>query len=232
MSEQFVDLSLPEEFNNTVRLFPLPSVVLFPGVVQGLHIFEPRYREMMSHCMETDQLITMALLNPQLSENPNGDPAIQPVVCIGRVLNATELEDGRFNLFLVGAKRATVTSEPETSYPYRIATVDVHEEVLVTGPSLLRDQVLGRFYDLAEVIPGANKVMLDQFESPELPLNRLVDMICYAAGIDPADQQRVLATFDLEARARLLLELLEQRLAIVRQMDDGGPTFPPEFSLN
>lgn len=232
MAQQFVDLSLPEEFNNTVRLFPLPNVVLFPGVVQGLHIFEARYREMTSHCMETDQLISMAMLNPDRAASPNGDPGIESVICIGRVLSATELDDGRFNLFLVGAQRATVIEEPKTSYPYRIATVDVYEEKLVTGPSLLRDQILGRFYELAELIPGANKAMLDQFESPELPLNRLVDMVCYAAGLDPGDQQLVLATFDLEQRARLLLELLERHLAFVRQMEDGGPKFPPEFSLN
>jgi Lon protease-like protein len=232
MAKQFVDLSLPEDFNNTVRLFPLPNVVLFPGVVQALHVFEPRYREMMSHCMETDQLITMALLNPALPKSPNGDPAIEPVACIGRVLSSTELEDGRFNLFLVGASRATILNEPNTSYSYRIAQVDVFEEDLIVGPDPLREEVLARFVELTNLIPGASDDMLDQFKSPELPLNRLVDMVCYASGLEPADQQSVLAAFDLESRTRLLLKLLEQRLAFVRQMKEGGNQFPPEFSLN
>ena len=47
MAKNFVDLSLPDDFDGTVRLFPLKNVVLFPGVVQAFNIFEPRYREMM-----------------------------------------------------------------------------------------------------------------------------------------------------------------------------------------
>ena len=56
-----VDLNLPKDFDNEVRLFPLPELVLFPGVMQGLHIFEPRYLTMLDDVLKTDhRLIGMA----------------------------------------------------------------------------------------------------------------------------------------------------------------------------
>ena len=57
-----VDLTLPHNFENKVRLFPLPNLVLFPGVMQGLHVFEPRYRQLMDDALAADHLITMAVL--------------------------------------------------------------------------------------------------------------------------------------------------------------------------
>ena len=57
--------SLPEDFGNVVRLFPLPNVVLFPGIVQALQLFEPRYKALVADALETDQLITMALIDSQ-----------------------------------------------------------------------------------------------------------------------------------------------------------------------
>jgi len=52
-----MNLSLPENFDNQVRLFPLPNLVLFPGIVQALHLFEPRYRELIKAALATDELI-------------------------------------------------------------------------------------------------------------------------------------------------------------------------------
>ena len=57
-------LGLPTDFDGIVRLFPLPNLVMFPHVIQALHIFEPRYCEMLSEALESDHLITMAVLEP------------------------------------------------------------------------------------------------------------------------------------------------------------------------
>ena len=53
-----------ENFTGTVRLFPLPNLVLFPNVAQPLHVFEPRYRQLMADSLAADRLIAMALLQP------------------------------------------------------------------------------------------------------------------------------------------------------------------------
>ena len=74
-----------EDFCGTVRLFPLPNLVLFPHVAQPLHIFEPRYRQMTADALEDDRLLAMALLQPD-AEEQGAAPPIHRVVCVGRIL--------------------------------------------------------------------------------------------------------------------------------------------------
>ena len=234
MSEHFVDLSLPEDFDGTVRLFPLRNVVLFPGVVQAFNIFEPRYRKMMEDCLDSDQLITMATVDP-LGSNLDGEPPeIEPVVCIGRVLSSTKLPDGNYNLFLIGVKRAVVLKELDTSLPYRSAEVKVENEDLAEqfNDGISRELILSKFEALLQLIPGVNSQVLEQFKSKTLPLCRLVDMVCYASGMAPDDQHRILSTYDLNRRGAMLLRMLDQRIEAARKSSDSGPSFPPEFSLN
>lgn len=235
MSEHFVDLSLPDDFDGTVRLFPLRNVVLFPGVVQAFNIFEPRYRKMMQDCLGSDQLITMATVDPLGGTLDNDQPDLEPVVCIGRVLSSTKLADGNYNLFLIGVKRAVVVTELDTSLPYRMAEVKVQNEDLgeqFTG-GISRELLLSRFEELLELIPGVNNQVVEQFKSKSLPLCRLVDMVCYASAMEPEDQVSILSTFDLNRRAAMLLRMLDQRIeAAQKKNDNGGPNFPPEFSLN
>ena len=234
MSEHFVDLSLPEDFDGTVRLFPLRNVVLFPGVVQAFNIFEPRYRQMMQDCLDSDKLVTMATVDPLGSKLASGDPEIEPVVCIGRVLSSTKLDDGNYNLFLIGVKRAVVLTELDSSLPYRLAEVKVENEDLKEqfDDGVSRELILSKFEELLQLIPGVNDQVLEQFRSKSLPLCRLVDMVCYASGMDPDDQHRILSAFDLNRRGALLLGMLDQRIAAAQKNNGDGPKFPPEFSLN
>ena len=78
------DLSPLTHFAGTARLFPLPNLVLFPHVMQPLHIFEPRYREMTADALATDRLIALALLQPGWEADYDGKPAVYPVACLGR----------------------------------------------------------------------------------------------------------------------------------------------------
>ncbi len=68
----------PTDFGGTSRLFPLPNLVLFPHVMQPLHVFEPRYREMLQDALTGDHLITMAILEPGWEKNYEGRPAVSP----------------------------------------------------------------------------------------------------------------------------------------------------------
>src|SRR5204863_9636969 len=91
-----------QHFKGTARLFPLPNVVLFPHVVQPLHIFEPRYRQMTADALAGDQLIAPALLRPGWEGDYEGRPATYPVVCVGKIVSEQQLPDGRFNILLRG----------------------------------------------------------------------------------------------------------------------------------
>src|SRR3982751_6181741 len=85
-----------------VPLFPLPNVVLFPRVVLPLHIFEERYKRMTAEVLRGDKRIAMALRRPGWEKDYYGQPAIEPVVCVGQILSHERLEDGRYNFLLQG----------------------------------------------------------------------------------------------------------------------------------
>ena len=124
------EAKLPDYFSGIVRLFPLPNLVLFPGVVQALHIFEPRYRKMMHDLMAADQLVTLCLYKRAEDSVESGSPEVHPVGCIAKVIAHKELDDGRFNLLVLGIKRVRIVRELPVEQPYRMAEVDVLEDEL------------------------------------------------------------------------------------------------------
>jgi ATP-dependent Lon protease len=225
---------LPAGFSNVVRLFPLPNLVLFPGVVQALHLFEPRYRSMMADALAADELITMAYLKPDWQSEMMDRPEIAETVCVGKILSHTELDDGRYNLFLVGAKRARVVKELSRETPYRMAEVEVLEDFDAGSVDLqkLRKRIVGEFRQLAQFRSGWNQEAMDQFVDDDLPFGHLVDMICYSCGALPDQQQAVLETSELGQRGEMVLRLLREQVESVEKEPAQTPDFPPDFSLN
>src|SRR5580693_4178293 len=98
-------------FPGTARLFPLPNMVLFPHVVQPLHIFEPRYRQMTADVLATDRLIAPILLRPGWEDAYDSRPAVHTVGCLGRVVADQILPDGRYNLLVRGISRLQLRGE-------------------------------------------------------------------------------------------------------------------------
>ncbi len=126
MSDLQSAVEWPDDFSGRVRLFPLPNLVLFPHVVQPLHIFEPRYCEMLADSMASDRLIAMALLEPGWEAQYHNKPPIASVVCIGKVVTHTPTADHRHNILLAGLRVRgssgksnavnAVTDRPKWSY--------------------------------------------------------------------------------------------------------------------
>ena len=95
-----------------VPLFPLPNAVLFPGVPLPLHIFEPRYRDMVRDAERGEaRLIGMVLLRGEWRKEYYGCPEIYPVGCAGRMVSVEPLADGRYNILLHGVREFTVVDE-------------------------------------------------------------------------------------------------------------------------
>ena len=88
----------------TIPLFPLPNVVLFPNVYLPLHIFEPRYRQMMDRALSGERVIGMVLLKPGYEHDYERTPPVYQVGCAGSITQFERLPDGRFNLVLKGIK--------------------------------------------------------------------------------------------------------------------------------
>lgn len=123
-----------------VALFPLSNVVLFPRVKTPLHIFEPRYRQLMREVIEGDRRIGMCVVRPEHQDEMPGDPQLFPVGCCGEVAEFQKRPDGRYNLVLLGAWRFRILEEeprPSTRL-YRVALVQPLEDPF---PEPERDRV-------------------------------------------------------------------------------------------
>src|SRR5215210_235786 len=107
-----------------IPVFPLPNVVLFPKTYLPLHIFEPRYRTMVSDAAMNGQCIGMALLKDGWETDYYGHPPVFAMGCVGRLANVQTLADGRSNILLQGLERFTIEQEWYDK-AYREATIAV-----------------------------------------------------------------------------------------------------------
>ncbi len=216
-----------EDFRGTARLFPLPNLVLFPHVIQPLHIFEPRYRQLLADSLADDRLMALALLQPGWEEDYERRPAIFPTVCLGRIFQEERLPDGRYNLLLHGVCRARVREEVKTGKLYRLAHVDLLPDLL-PGSQLAEKELRCR---LGQAVRGwfsaesAALAKLRQLLAGGLGLGALCDVFSFALPLELEVKRQLLEEEHVERRARLLLRHLEARSPPPKR-------FPPDFSAN
>jgi uncharacterized protein len=177
--------------------------VLFPGAALPLHVFEPRYRKMVQDALRTDRTIGMVLLKPGYEDDYQGRPPIYALGCSGRIVEDERLEDGRFNILLLGQSRFRVLEE-HAGEPYRVAVIEPLPDSVGDESSL--DGLRGRLLAvLSRLSDSPDVARLDSDVSHASLVNGL------SQGLDlPAVERLSLLDCDtLEARARRLLELLE-----------------------
>jgi Lon protease-like protein len=225
--------SLPENFNGQARLFPLPNIVLFPYVIQPLHIFEPRYRELMADALRDDRLIAMATLQPGWEADYQNRPPVYPVICIGQILKEETLPDGRYNFLLHGLSRARILDELPTSKAYRTARVRVLEDVPIASPAVEHDlrQRLSEQMNAWFDSQGPALAQLRKMLESSLPLGTLCDMFSFTLASDTEVKQELLELLDVEQRIRRLLDYLGPRLP-AKSVEETARRFPPDFSTN
>lgn len=221
---------LPDEFSGQVRLFPLPNLVMFPYVMQPLHIFEPRYLQMLEEAMANDRLIAMAHLMPGWEPEYDGAPPIAPVVCVCKVIAEAEESGGRKNIFVLGLQRCRVRCEHPLTKAFRtaeVAPVDDHYPPNAVGyRGALQRQLIDRF---RESLPSATAFgeQVEQLLAPPVPLGMLTDIIAFTLGLDLPQKLQLLSEANVDNRARVLLEFLTATSSPAPHRP-----FPPEFSLN
>jgi Lon protease-like protein len=230
------DLDL-RNFANRSRLFPLAGVVLFPHSVLPLHIFEPRYRQMTEDALAGDKLVTIVQLKSSSSPMMAGigEPQVEEVACLGRIIQHERLPDGRFNFLLLGRKRVRLKHEiSEKSKSYRIAEVEILEDVYDDRDESLescRDELTTLFRNaFAKHQPVDSD--LDALLNKKLPLGVLTDIVAHALGLPVEVKQLLLAEQRVDYRAQSLLEILKQLLARHPEGASAPKLFPPPFSEN
>jgi uncharacterized protein len=235
---------IPDDFDGVVRLFPLPNLVLFPHVVQALHIFEPRYCEMLTEALESDHLITMALLNSGWEHSYQGKPNLASTVCIGRIISHTPTDDGRHNILLAGIRRASIVQEINSGTLFRQAEVKILEDVIPKDfsekASEPRKALMNVFKSVIPQDAAQSKTFSDLL-SQQLPLSILTDIIGYAANLPTPFKQKLLEEVNVQVRFELLMQQLGPAVATDDEqvMNEPQPPslqtpreFPPPFSVN
>lgn len=221
------DLSFsPEKFSGRVRLFPLPNLVVFPHVMQPLHIFESRYRAMLEDALADDGLIGMTLLAPGWESDYDGRPPIRPMGCLCRVASHHQTSEGSYNVLVLGLQRMKIARELPPDRLFREAEVELREDVYpedeFAARGRLQLRLLEAFKRMLPKLPEAQEQM-DQLLGGQIPLGMLTDIVAYTLDLDLRFKERMLEETCVDRRAEQLLEFLSR----VRQM-----AFPPEFSLN
>jgi Lon protease-like protein len=222
-----------EHFGGIARLFPLPNLVLFPSLLQALHIFEPRYRQMTADALAGDKLFTMALLKPGWETDYEGRPAIHSIACLGKILNHELLPDGRYNLQLRGLRRVRVVTELDNGRLYRSAQVEVLADTSTVSPAhetRFRRQLAKA---IAPWCPsgGTHEVFAKLLKS-SLPLGTVSDILSFALPLEVARKQVVLETLDVGERVQSLLTFLKAGKAAPPVAEALPRDFPPPFSTN
>lgn len=225
-------------FSGVARLFPLPDLVMFPHVMQPLHIFEPRYRALLNDALDGDGLIAMSLLAPDWEADYERRPALLPHVCLGKVVTHQRLPDGRYNIMLLGSKRARIVQEAPAKGPYRTAEVEIVEEHYSAQGDADRSDLhaeLTRRFQQALPLPNELKQAgpVHDLLASELPLAVLTDLVSFALPLDARLKCELLDEGDVDRRARMLLRALGSSLPQASRStaaNRGG--YPLGFSSN
>ncbi|MBI4571935.1 MAG: LON peptidase substrate-binding domain-containing protein [candidate division NC10 bacterium] len=207
-----------------IPIFPLPDVVLFPHTLLPLHIFEPRYRQMVRDCLAGEKRLAMALLKPGWEKDYYGRPPVYPIAGAGEIIQQEELADGRFNILLRGTMRIAVTTELPSDKPYRLVRArPLPDRYLDADPKGLADRVerLKVFYlrILSEVHKGQSETtkIFSGVKDPGI----IVDRIAGAAITDAETRQQALEAVEVGTRLTVVQDHLVAVLA--RLSDRNAP---------
>jgi hypothetical protein len=218
-------VSLPSR----VPVFPLPNVVLFPHTDLPLHVFEPRYRQMVGEALPGDRLLGIVLLKPGWQADYFGSPDTYRVGCVGRMEDVVPLADGRYTLRLAGARKVEVLRYARLE-PYRIAEIrplpELEPDDRDPGVIDRKVRLLAAYTSLAAAIAGraTSPFTLDS----GIPYVRLVNLACAHLGLEVEEKQRLLELHDVSERGRRVTARLESELQRVlrERMLRGGDDEP------
>jgi Lon protease-like protein len=237
--------SIVVDFQRPVPLFPLGETVLLPHAVQALHVFEPRYRQMVEACLAevragsvlTARPIAMATVEPSVRGRRQALPDLRPAVCVGQIVRHERRADGRHDIVLHGVCRARIVEliEPDGRTLYRQAVLRPIEPPGRAVPRMpearraLREMLQRpRVRRLASV-----KAVSAWAERGDLPTHAVIEVIGAALVQDEPTRYALLECADPWARARLVAEAIDRLERVVSGAERQQPgTWPKGLSWN
>ena len=217
--------AMREQTPETIPIFPLGNVVLFPGTHVPLHIFEPRYREMTQAAIQSDRKIGMIAVRPEQRSQMSEDPELFPIGCAGMISQAEEQPDGTWNLLLTATQRFRVVAEPPrpADRGYRTAQVQYLEEKETDQPlAELRSDICARLEEILRRMTPAGEVQPTLEKLSELDDPTLVCSLAQGLDFGVLEKQRLLEAGGLKTRATILSDLLQFRIAEIETLSSPG----------
>jgi uncharacterized protein len=193
-----------------VAIFPLPGVVLYPGMALPLHVFEPRYRAMMRWCLESGRdALVMAMIQTGHERQAGGDPPLCEVAGVGRIMAHRENADGTFDLLVIGAGRARIQELPRDEHAFRRARLRPLEDELDVALDL------GPLLSLASQLESADALETSSVGARRDP-GMLMDALTARFVRSGARRQQILEATSLRERLGLVRSALTDVLAHAR----------------
>ena len=207
----------------------MPNLVMFPHVIQPLHVFEQRYRDLLKDALTSDSLIAMPVLAEGWQSDYEGRPTLESVACLGKVVSHQPMDDGQSNILLLGLQRIKLVDELPPLKSFREATVDLVEDFYPTQGDVrrqsLHDHLLSTFKSKL-VRELKEESCLDELLPKDISLAVLTDIVAHTLALSETCKVQLLAEVNVDRRAQILLN------ALTEQPPEPQREFPPDFSVN
>ncbi|MES2492951.1 MAG: LON peptidase substrate-binding domain-containing protein [Pseudomonadota bacterium] len=197
-----------------ISIFPLTGALLYPGLQLPLHIFEPRYRAMVSDALARDRRIGM--IQPQ---SPDERAPLFDIGCLGKIGEIEALDDGGYNIVLHGEARFRVLSELKVTTPFRQVEAELFNEP--EGEALAPIE-RASFEREARRFAAAQGYRVDWASVARLDDETLINGVAQIAPFDTAARQALLEAPGLASRCELMVQLMQ--FFGRRDIDDDQPT--------
>ena len=220
----------PDQFSGVARVFPLPNLVMFPHVMQALHVFEPRYRALFEEAIEGDRLVAVGVLAKGWGGDYEGRPPLRSTACLCRIATHQRTKEGTYNALVLGVRRIRLVHELPPKKLFRLVESELLDEVEpdadTDAAAALQQELLAAFKQSMPQIPNAYE-QLDELLGSQITLGMLADIVSYTVDLGMEVKVKLLAECDVVRRTRLLLDALASRPTAV-----ATRVFPPDFSIN
>ncbi len=242
--------SIQVNFGNAMPLFPLDQATLLPQQLLPLHIFEPRYRQMIEHVLDGSGQFALAVFEgDRWKQEYHGKPPLRPAVCIAQIVQHEKLPDGRFNILVQGVCRGRILREvpPESGRLYRSALLEPvglskapppeakewsEDDGAGDDASESLRVVRGRIGDLLGDGPLTQLThaapVLEYVRNEELPTSAVLEVVSFTLITDPKLRYALLAEGDAETRGTMILRELEHLAGLIRKAERQHPEAWPK----
>ncbi len=228
-------------FARDFPLFPMAGVCLLPHATIPLHIFEPRYTQMINDALDSCGQIALAtFMGEQWKMDYSGNPTIRSVVCLAQIERHEKLPMGRFNVLIQGICRARVLDEsmPTGERPYRTARI----EPLESNPDAYESELVDWRDRMRNILDAGNldqhrfqAKVLDWFEREDIPSHVLIEIVGHLlmTTVDDAERRyRLLAESNTLLRAEFTERQIQRLVSDLESVQDQVDDWPKGMSWN